>query len=186
MKKHLLKSVVLFGVLAIAAQAYALEITPISGVLNTSRWEGDQTSQAEINAFIATYLGSATELYKQDVGGGESGLLAGNYETTFSNTADDPANALIQHTGEASVDDPAFLLVKDGGHSPAWYLFDLTALGWNGTDDLVLSGFWPNQGAISHVTLYGTPQGVPEPGAMLLLGIGLVGLAGWGRKRIKK
>jgi hypothetical protein len=34
-----------------------------------------------------------------------------------------------------------FLLVKDLEQVPAWYLYNLTAHGWNGTEDLVLSNF---------------------------------------------
>jgi hypothetical protein len=29
-------------------------------------------------------------------------------------------------------------------------------------------------------------MGVPEPSTIMLLGTGLIGLAGWGRKKIKK
>jgi hypothetical protein len=52
----------------------------------------------------------------------------------------------------------------------------LFRLAWNGLETITLENFWPNQGAISHVTLYGgTPTTrVPEPGTMGLLGAGLL------------
>ena len=183
MKRHLLKLVVLFGILALAAQAHALLIEPDDYLL-----KGDETGQSFINAAIASTIGSSTELYKQEVGGTESGSLAGSYQTTFFNTALDPSDALIEYVGGPYIDTTsgAFLLVKDGDQSPAWYLFDLTALGWDGIADLDLQGFWPNQGAISHVALYGGATTVPEPGTLLLLGSGLVGLALYGRKSFKR
>ncbi len=101
-------------------------------------------------------------------------LAAGSYETTFLKTSSDPSGANIAYTGGGDIVGPLmYLLVKE-------------AKGWNGTEDLILSGFWPNQGAISHVSLYGASTPVPEPATMLLLGVGLVGLAGFGRKRFIK
>ncbi len=166
-------------VLGTAFQAQALPITPTSGVLNTSRWVGNDTEQPEIDDAIDGILGASVELYKQNVGGSESGALAGSYVTTFSNSAADPSDALIDYISGSFVGPTAYLLVKDGKQTPAWYLFNLTLLGWNGTDDLVLSGFWPAQGSISHVTLYGTTSTnrVPDGGMTIsLLGSALVGL----------
>lgn len=180
MKRNMLKFVVLFGVLALAAQAQAaLILTPGTD----SPLTGNQTSQSQINAAIAGTIGSSVLLYKQDVGGPESGSLASSYRTTFSNTPLDPADALIEYVGGDIVGPVAFLLVKDGNQTPAWYLFNLTNLGWDGMDDLSLSGFWPNRGAISHVALYGKTTSVPEAGALLLFGTGLVGLVGYRRAR---
>jgi hypothetical protein len=96
--------------------------------------------------------------------------------TTFSNTATDPANALIDYISGPSITCPeCYLAIKDGNQTPSYYFFDLAS--WNGTDDIELQGFWPNQGAISHVSIWGKPStSVPEPGIVLLLGIGLLGL----------
>lgn len=190
---------VTFMAIGIASTATALTIYTTSGVDGTSRWEGSDPNNPDASdiASIVSYSETLTELYKQDVGGGESGLplIQTWYETTFYNTATDPEDALIHWLGTNSEDPhisvtpvtPVYLLVKDGSQNPIWYIFNLALLGWDGMDDIYLQGFWApsetneqGQGAISHVGIYGVA--VPEPTTLILLGVGLLGLAGIRRK----
>lgn len=160
-------------VLGVTFQAQALTIVPGDAIES-----GDQTSNAAILTYLAGLGYDLNSLYKDNVGGVEEGPFAGSYETTYNPPAD-PEDFLITYVGGPIIGPPAYLLVKDGSQSPAWYFFDLTALGWNGTDDIEGLGFWPNQGAISHVEIFGTPTTVPDGGSMaMLLGLALMGLAG--------
>jgi hypothetical protein len=139
---------------------------------------GLETSQQEIDAILFNLIGTDIELYKQNVGENtDSGAFASVYNTEFFNTPNDPENALITWVGTGSnYLTGGYLLVKDGNQNPAWYLFDLSAVSWNGRETLQLQNFWPNEGAISHVAFYqGNP--VPEPATLLLFGVGFVGLA---------
>ena len=173
--------IVLCALVAFATQANALSIMPST----TPKYTGTENNMRDILAAIAVWPGVDLSmlLYKSNVGGGEEGPLAGSYRTTYSNTQSDPSNALIEYTGGPSIGgDEIWLLIKDGKHDPAWYLFDLDELDWDGISDLILSNFWPGNGAISNVSLYGTP--VSEPATMLLLGAGLLGIALFGRRRL--
>ena len=190
---------------AMVVGAQALVITPDKGILDITRWQGNETSQNAIDEIIAKIISPAKELYKQDVGAGDDvHSLRDSYQTTFSDVPEDPSGALIKYTPPGDiVGPPAYLLVKGGGPEmngggpemksggpenmvgPLWYLYDLTDLGWNGTEDLQLRDFWPRQGAISHVTLYGTPgTSVPDAGGTLAL-LGLAaGLVGFARRKL--
>jgi hypothetical protein len=135
--------------------------------------------------------GALDLLYKADVDSGVDGtsLFASSYTTTFSNEADDPQDALIEYiTGQPVMgcDDGCYLAIKDGNQNPSYYFYDLSA--WDGTESIFLDGFWPNQGAISHISIWGVedgsppPTGMPEPGSLALVGLALAG-AGLVRRR---
>ncbi|KAA3628900.1 MAG: PEP-CTERM sorting domain-containing protein [Proteobacteria bacterium] len=116
----------------------------------------------------------------------EEGSFAGWYSTTFSNTARDPSNALIEQEGAGNINCPeCYLAVKDGNASPGYYFYNLAS--WDGMEDIRLENFWPNQGAISHVSIWGrNATSVSEPTPLTLMGISLLvmGIVMKGRRRV--
>jgi hypothetical protein len=169
-----------FSLIAILAAgmsftAHALSITPATLPQFTGT-DNSNLSAAQISAIVGV---TVDEAYKKDVGGPDSGTFASSYNTTFSNTPSDPSDGLIDYiSGPSITGGSIFLYVKDGNSNPAYYIFNIT--GWNGTDDIVLTGFWPEQGAISHIAiLTGDTPTVPDAGgtlALLGLAIGSLGL----------
>ena len=180
---------------------------------DTTDVNSNLTTLALINAAFGTTYTDLTMSYKANVGSGEEGPYAGNYATVFSNSASDPADALItwDNNGEPFIPCPTCLLiVKDGNQTPAQYLFDLGA--WDGQESIQMTGFWPNQGAISNVAIWSgststsrstsrtggqtstggqtrTGGQIPEPGVLALLGAGLLGqvfLLRQRRRRLQK
>jgi hypothetical protein len=61
---------------------------------------------------------------------------------------------------------------------------DHFAIGNDGGPGLDLNSVGLTTHALSHITYFG-PTSVPEPASMVLLGIGLFGLAAFGRKKFK-
>jgi PEP-CTERM motif len=173
-------------------RADALTITPSS----TPQCTSNDTASNTDDSFVQTCANGLYEpdpvltlLYKQNVGdASDTGSFATSYTTTFSNTPSDPSNAVIDYISGSSISCPiCFLLVKDGNQEPAKYAFDIS--GWNGTDNIDITGFWPGEGAISHVSIYGGPGtggtggggstggGVPEPASIALFGFAMLGAA---------
>lgn len=187
--RSLLGSLLVSGVLGVAAQAHALDLTPASAGAFTSLINSELT-EAQVQAIV----GTTTDLglvYKIDYPNQESGNAAGHYATNFTlDGPGDASGATIAWNGDNDgliACPECYLVVKDGNHTPNQYLFDIGS--WNGTDTINLSGFWedPAQGAISNIAIWnnanpgggggGTVTPIPEAEtyAMMLAGLGLVG-----------
>lgn len=172
----------------VAAQAQALLLTP-AGTTCTSDVNRN-FGETEVEAWVLSCFGRGVDLgllYKADVNEDgppfESGPFAASYRTVFFNTDSDPSDATIAYVSGLAITCPeCFLVVKDGNQSPAQYLFDLGR--WNGTEALDLRDFWPQQGAISNVAIWGGavvrpapgPSPAPEPATIALLGLALASL----------
>ena len=182
--RYLVQALVGLALAITGVQVQALELTPADCTVAYPCYQGTTPNNPDA-ADVSSIVGvTVEEYYKQNVGGGEEGSFAGSYSTTFDNTPTDPQDATITYVpGTTALTCPeCFLLIKDGNQDPIWYIFDIGDT-WNGTDTITLTGFWPNQGAISHVSLLGAPGQVPEPGPLALLAIGLLAV---GMRKLKK
>lgn len=172
------------------APVHALSLTPADADFTSN--QVSNCNQACVEGIFST--SGLTLLYKANVGTvaapatTEEGTFTASYNTAFFNTPLDPQDATIAYDGapDPKITCPfCYLVVKDGNQSPAQYFFNIGS--WNGTDHIVLTGFWPSRGAISNVAIWGKDGGstVPEPASVILLGSGLVGIGLWGMKRRK-
>lgn len=171
------------ALLAMSGAANALSLTPSTpGVLSFGTTYGPSNCEPDC---VETVFGvtDLDLLYKADVGSADSGLFAASYTTAYLDTPTDPSGATLSHVASTSAIacGGCYLAIKDGNHSPGYYFYDLSA--WDGLETITLSDFWPRQGAISHISIWGTAgTSVPEPATLGLLGLGLLA-TGFARRK---
>jgi hypothetical protein len=169
-------ALMVFGIMT-SASAYTI----LADALHT--WNTNSGGPGNYNATDISGIVSPTvtviELYKQNNNQtADSGPYAPYYSTAF---ASDNETATITYNGPTRLlGSPLYLYVKDGNHTYIHWIFDVT--NWNRTDTIYVGQLWPQQGSISHVTLYGAITPVPIPAGVWLLGSALVGLVGLRRK----
>lgn len=185
MRLFTIRKILAASLLLIGLQAQALVLTPADCNIGVNCWTSDVNSNPDADA-IEALVGTSSDLnllYKAEVGGSDSGSMAGSYDTIFSNTATDPMDALIQHImGTEYLEcTECYLSIKDGNHSPSLYVFDITS--WDGLESISLEGFWPAGGAISNIAIWGGATSVPEPSTLAMLGMGLFAIGLVARRR---
>ncbi|WP_068547004.1 PEP-CTERM sorting domain-containing protein [Thalassotalea crassostreae] len=197
LKKMPLLILLISALFAFHAKA-TLMLTPLDCIVDFC-WTSDDNSNPHADD-IATMIGDPVIIeslfYKSNAGGGDEGPYSSDYSTTFSNTANDPEDALIEWLEGSFIDcaSGCYLSVKDGNHQPAIYVFDISS--WDGQMDIELDGFWPDEGAISNIAIWGAGdtrctgdcggggQSIPEPQTLLILSTAILGVYLSRRKRL--
>ena len=181
-----------FMVSGMLSAASALTITYEDSIWSLYGDTFAPSGPSAVESELGLESGSLTSYYKSDFGETESGLFSDSYTTLWADldASDEPWSAYIEYNdGYPSLSgyDPLYLVVVDGQHRN--YIFDLVYLGWDGTETIFLDNMPSNaeRGAISHLEIMGG-EGVPvpEPTVLLLMGIGLLGIIGFGRRKLAR
>jgi len=165
---------VALAALALPLSASALSLTPANAAFF---WTQNGNVDADD---VETKTGSLLQLieqYKQNEGGNEEKPFAGSYSTTFPQNL---KGATITYDGSPDpiITGSEIWALAKGGSNHGHYLWNIS--GWDGMEQIVMSGLWPTQGSVSHVSIFSGGQAVRTPdggSTVALLGLGLALLA---------
>lgn len=181
MKKYMVISIVLCGLLAFGSSAWSLTINGTTDVGIADTLLG---SSALPNSGAATELAWVQTFFPGETVNVTTTTTAVDWtETSLAGTyafklSDDPADFFIKiGTGNTGSDVDHFMFQNN--IETGWAVIALSDLNINNIENF-------DVGRISHVGEVGGGTQVPEPSMLLLFGSGLLGLGLFGRKKFRK
>jgi hypothetical protein len=170
--KKILMAMVLCGLLVFASSAFAYTLdvggTDVGGVdtiINQTKL--DDSSEAVELAWVQSILGSSFTIVKDET---FEWLATAESENVWASLLDDATSYYYLKLGNIG-GDTHFLY--SNAELLSYAVIDINA--WGGTKNV-------NIGKVSHIGSVGGNTQVPEPMSLILLGLGLIGLAGIKRK----
>ena len=175
--------------MAVSASALTLTNAYLIGTVEPGTPANEANELARLNYFISNYNSipgspgmTAVVLTASRPDTNTYTLVAGaSVPSPLLPNAADYATHIVTGSFPVSVTNPYNYIMAKFGQDSAYYWLG----GVTGSITIDLPTGWAEQGhGLSHVTLFGsTTTTVPEPGTLLLLGLGLLGVAGVRRLR---